>query len=171
MIMWLKSCILLIPIKSNILPHVIQNGLVMVYFYFFFSKINSFIALGKNKNLEYYLDYLQQHRNAESRIEYALQLCNQSKSVNRIFNLNEERKKNIFFIAQFINISIIVSRKNQADCWTFYLEFYYRRKYPRTFTKNNLRRCYHYIRNCKICHENVIRMFVYMIFFMDFSVE
>ncbi len=100
------------------------------------------IALGKNKNLEYYLDYFQQHRNAESRIEYALQLCNQSKSViSSHLNLNE--KKNIFFIAQFIDISIIISRANNTDCSRFYIEFYYRRKYTRTFTKNNLRRCYH----------------------------
>ncbi|CAF0835460.1 unnamed protein product [Rotaria sp. Silwood1] len=38
--------------------------------------------LGNNEKFEYYLDYLKQHRNAESRIEYAIQLCNRSKSVD-----------------------------------------------------------------------------------------
>ncbi|CAF3366248.1 unnamed protein product [Rotaria sp. Silwood1] len=37
---------------------------------------------GNNEKFEYYLDYLKQHRNAESRIEYAIQLCNRSKSVD-----------------------------------------------------------------------------------------
>ncbi|CAF3343334.1 unnamed protein product [Rotaria sp. Silwood1] len=38
--------------------------------------------LGNNEKFEYYLNYLKQHRNAESRIEYAIQLCNRSKSVD-----------------------------------------------------------------------------------------
>ncbi len=67
----------------------IQNGLVIVYYHIntklFFSKIYYFVDLAKNEKLEYYIDYLKQHRNAESRIEHALKLCNQSKSVNRSF--------------------------------------------------------------------------------------
>jgi hypothetical protein len=59
----------------------------MVYYHininlFFFLKINYLIGLAKNGKLEYYIDYLKQHQNAESRIEHALKLCNQSKSVN-----------------------------------------------------------------------------------------
>ncbi|CAF1184773.1 unnamed protein product [Rotaria sordida] len=38
--------------------------------------------LVNNEKFEYYLNYLKQHHNAESRIEYAIQLCNQSKSID-----------------------------------------------------------------------------------------
>ncbi|CAF5084545.1 unnamed protein product [Rotaria magnacalcarata] len=38
--------------------------------------------LATNEKIEYYLEYLKQHRNAEIRVENAVQLCNQSKSID-----------------------------------------------------------------------------------------
>ncbi|CAF3400784.1 unnamed protein product [Rotaria socialis] len=38
--------------------------------------------LATNEKIEYYLKYLKQHRNAEIRVENAVQLCNQSKSID-----------------------------------------------------------------------------------------
>lgn len=46
-----------------------------------FDEEHHFAGLAKDGNVRYYVDYLKHHRNGESRIEHALKLCNQSKSV------------------------------------------------------------------------------------------
>jgi hypothetical protein len=52
------------------------------YSHILYPNIIHLIDVSKNEKIEYYIDYLKQHRNTESRVEHALQLCNQSKSVN-----------------------------------------------------------------------------------------
>ena len=64
-----------------------RDGILFTYL---FPTLIYLIDLAKNEKLGYYIDYLQQHRNAESRVEHALQLCNQSKSVNIFFSLRKK---------------------------------------------------------------------------------
>ncbi|CAF4289537.1 unnamed protein product, partial [Adineta steineri] len=65
-------------------------------------------GLAKNEKFEYYLNYLKQHRNAESRIEHALQLCNQSKSIDLSILANSFQKDVIPIVEHFISNSIII---------------------------------------------------------------
>jgi len=72
-----------------------RDGILSYFYKYHFSQRNSFIGLAKNEKIEYYIDYLQQHRNAESRIEHALQLCNQSKSVNLFTCVDKQNGKTL----------------------------------------------------------------------------
>ncbi|UJR27265.1 hypothetical protein I4U23_008560 [Adineta vaga] len=65
-------------------------------------------GLAKNENLEYYISYLRQHRNAESRIEHALKLCNQSKLIDLTKLANIFQDEIIPVVEHFISNSIVV---------------------------------------------------------------
>ncbi|CAF0756570.1 unnamed protein product [Adineta ricciae] len=65
-------------------------------------------GLAKNEKLEYYINYLKQHRNAESRIEHALKLCNQSKSIDLSALANSFQGDILPVVEHFLSNSIIV---------------------------------------------------------------
>lgn len=79
------------------------------------------LDLAQNGKLEVYLNYLKQHRNAESRVEYALHLCSQSKSVG-----SESRWLPDLIVVSLdwsVEFGIALRERDHSGCGTLSIEY------------------------------------------------
>ena len=81
----------------------------------------SLLDLAQNGKLEIYLNYLKQHRNAESRVEYALHSCNQSKSVRSGFNWLPELV--VVSLDWSVEFGITLRERHHPGCGTLSIKY------------------------------------------------